>query len=193
MIRHYQQGLRRDGTNTTKITTVATIATIAIIDTTPPSKVQKLRRNDVTGSVRILWNTQLERAISANVTQGIVSYRVCYCGRLTKNQRRCDRCEEIHKAQNPRRASESIEGHGVRDNELRLLSKRYIGEHPLCEDCEELGYVIAAAEVHHVIPIRVDPSLRLEWTNLRALCIQHHSAADAKIRRAERLHAHQSR
>ena len=52
----------------------------------------------------------------------------------------------------------------------KWLSERYRAEYPLCQDCLKHGKVTPSSEVHHVVPISEDESLRLTWTNLVALC-----------------------
>ena len=56
------------------------------------------------------------------------------------------------------------------DHKWNMLSKRYRTLYPLCEDCEDRGRVTPSGEVHHIVPILEDPSLRLVWSNLVALC-----------------------
>ena len=51
----------------------------------------------------------------------------------------------------------------------------YIREHTLCEICTKKGLVVAATEIDHITPIKIDYDLRLEWTNLMALCHRCHS------------------
>ncbi|MBL8236464.1 MAG: HNH endonuclease [Bryobacterales bacterium] len=51
---------------------------------------------------------------------------------------------------------------------------------PLCADCLERGRYRAAEEVHHVVKVRDDPSRRLDWDALRALCKSCHSARTAR-------------
>ena len=51
----------------------------------------------------------------------------------------------------------------------------YIREYPLCEVCSRKDIVTAATEVDHKIPIKIDYELRLEWSNLNALCHRCHS------------------
>ncbi|MGI9459990.1 MAG: HNH endonuclease signature motif containing protein [Pirellulales bacterium] len=51
-----------------------------------------------------------------------------------------------------------------------MLSKRYRAINPLCEDCGDRERVTPASEVHHIVPILRDPSKRLDWNNLVALC-----------------------
>ena len=47
-------------------------------------------------------------------------------------------------------------------------------QHPLCEDCEAAGRVVAAEMVHHIVPVVEAPELRLLFSNLRSLCIVCH-------------------
>jgi len=50
----------------------------------------------------------------------------------------------------------------------------YILEYPLCEICTKKELVVAATEIDHKIAIKIDYDLRLEWTNLQALCHRCH-------------------
>ncbi|GHU78202.1 hypothetical protein AGMMS49992_28250 [Clostridia bacterium] len=56
----------------------------------------------------------------------------------------------------------------------RAVRKRFLTEHPLCEECERRGRLAPAHEIHHKIPLRDggthDPM------NLAALCKPCHSA-----------------
>ena len=52
----------------------------------------------------------------------------------------------------------------------------FLNEHPLCADCEALGRIVAASEVHHVARIADRPDLRLDPGNLVALCQACHAA-----------------
>jgi 5-methylcytosine-specific restriction protein A len=63
--------------------------------------------------------------------------------------------------------------------EWRRLRRRYITEHPLCEDCNAAGRYVPAQEVHHVTPVRAGGGL-LDWANLRALCKRCHSQHTAR-------------
>lgn len=48
----------------------------------------------------------------------------------------------------------------------------------LCEDCLKENKITPAEEVHHLVPISPsnisDPNITLAWTNLVALCREHH-------------------
>jgi 5-methylcytosine-specific restriction protein A len=53
----------------------------------------------------------------------------------------------------------------------RRVRDAYIRENPICE---WPGCSAPAEEVDHIIRVKVDPSRRLDPTNLRALCLPHH-------------------
>ena len=50
------------------------------------------------------------------------------------------------------------------------LSTRYRIDNPLCEDCDANGIIEPSREVHHIVPIDEDPSLKYTLSNLVALC-----------------------
>ena len=60
------------------------------------------------------------------------------------------------------------------DGRWRRLRARYLKQHSLCEDCEALGLIVLAVEVHHVVALN-QGGKRLDWDNLRALCRSCHS------------------
>lgn len=57
-----------------------------------------------------------------------------------------------------------------------LLRKQKLSSNPLCQDCESEGKIVAASEVHHVIPCESAKSvmemekLMYDYNNLRSLC-----------------------
>lgn len=59
------------------------------------------------------------------------------------------------------------------DRTWERLRRMHLNEHPFCAKClpavSRLGNI-----VDHVIPIAVDPSRRLDPTNLQTLCKPHH-------------------
>jgi len=75
------------------------------------------------------------------------------------------------------RGSASSRGY---DRDWQKLRDAYLFEHPLCVFCEAKGLVTAAREVDHIITIAERPDLRLEPTNLRALCTPCHSGRTAR-------------
>lgn len=59
------------------------------------------------------------------------------------------------------------------DRTWERLRKMHLNEHPFCAKClpavARLGKI-----VDHIVPIAVDPSRRLDQTNLQTLCKTHH-------------------
>jgi 5-methylcytosine-specific restriction protein A len=51
----------------------------------------------------------------------------------------------------------------------------YLSQHPLCADCAEAGRVTPATELHHVVRLAARPDLRLDASNVRALCAPCHT------------------
>jgi len=47
--------------------------------------------------------------------------------------------------------------------------------HWMCQDCLTKGRAQAAAELHHIVPIDLDRSKRLEFDNLLPLCESCHA------------------
>lgn len=52
----------------------------------------------------------------------------------------------------------------------RKLRKIKLNQDPLCEHCKEKGITREATDIDHIIPIKVDWSLRLSLDNLQSLC-----------------------
>ena len=52
----------------------------------------------------------------------------------------------------------------------KCIRNRKIYSNPLCEECKKNNRVKQATEVHHIIPIEKDWSLRLKYSNLQSLC-----------------------
>ena len=57
--------------------------------------------------------------------------------------------------------------------EWRALRARFLSEHPHCRVCAQLGLLVAAVEVDHIIPI-AKGGAQLDARNLQALCKLHH-------------------
>jgi 5-methylcytosine-specific restriction endonuclease McrA len=62
------------------------------------------------------------------------------------------------------------------------LSRRYRIDNPLCEDCDKNGRIEPSREVHHIVPLEVDPSLKYTLSNLVALCRGCHSRRHKELR-----------
>lgn len=66
------------------------------------------------------------------------------------------------------------------DSTWRKVRATKLSADPLCERCERMGRTTAATLVHHKIPVRQDPSLRLALSNLMSLCVSCHPHEEAK-------------
>lgn len=97
----------------------------------------------------------------------------CRCGGTRNDAGVCNRC-------GPRKSNhtKSREARGY-DDTWQELSRRVRHERPLCEQCEKEGRITSSVEVHHVVPIRVAPALRLERANLMAVCKACHERLEA--------------
>lgn len=69
------------------------------------------------------------------------------------------------------------------DKAYRKLRNKYIGAHPLCEECLKEGRVSQATEVHHIRRIEGAGDAAamkrrlMDWDNLRSLCYDCHREA----------------
>ncbi len=100
-----------------------------------------------------------------------ISRRCPKCLHLVKG--RCDTCQaERTKDYDDRRGSSTARGY---DKDWRRFRTQMLIEQPLCVDCEANGRITAACEVHHIVKLRTDPSLRLEPSNVMCLCKSCHS------------------
>lgn len=72
------------------------------------------------------------------------------------------------------------------------LRRDVLTAHPLCERCEEEGYVTAASEVHHERPVESGSTpqerekLMFDRMNLRSLCHDCHVKAHVELGRSGR-------
>lgn len=90
--------------------------------------------------------------------------RLCKCGAIVAN--RCLVCYPMTHARTTKQRGY--------DHAWRKLSERVRQEQPLCPDCETEGRAIPSTEVHHIVPIKKAPKLRLVRSNLIAVCKRHH-------------------
>jgi len=65
------------------------------------------------------------------------------------------------------------------DGDWRRCRAAFLGQNPLCKFCEQRGLLVAAAEIDHVRTIAEAPELRLDFSNLRALCRPCHARRTA--------------
>lgn len=91
----------------------------------------------------------------------------CRCGGIRINGE-CSRCGA---KRGHRHESSTQRGY---DSRWKALSLRYRANHPLCEHCELHGRTTPATEVHHKVPVKIAPRLRLQADNLIAVCRECH-------------------
>lgn len=52
---------------------------------------------------------------------------------------------------------------------------------PLCRFCQKMGKITEATTVDHIIPVRKDPSLRLDLENTQSLCESCHDSIKQRM------------
>ena len=62
----------------------------------------------------------------------------------------------------------------------RIMRARHMDDNPLCALCLESGMVVAATELDHVVPLRIDPDRFWDTTNIQSLCRQCHENKTAE-------------
>jgi len=87
--------------------------------------------------------------------------RLCRCGAIVRAE--CERCKPV-------RILNGTTAERGYDHRWRRLSELKRQEDPLCEECEREGMVTPATEVHHIIPVRLAPMMRLSWSNIVSVC-----------------------
>ena len=87
--------------------------------------------------------------------------------------------------QDKQRIYNSLEWHRLREAKLQI--------NPLCERCQEQGYIVSATCVHHIVPIETarnfEEMQRLAFcaiTGLQSLCYQCHSDIHKAMRSRSR-------
>jgi 5-methylcytosine-specific restriction protein A len=91
-----------------------------------------------------------------------VVHRGRYCA---EHQQQRQRWQDVE------RGSAAERGYDAR---WRKVRKRFLRAHPLCAECERLGFVTAATDVDHIMPKNRGGADTED--NLQALCHAHHSA-----------------
>ena len=100
-------------------------------------------------------------------------------------KRYCQRCKAVHGGPCPQRPQRqpverpSAAKRGY-DRQWRDLRELILADEPLCHDCQQKGIVTPAVDVHHVVKISDDPTMRLDRSNLMPLCKRCHSARTAR-------------
>jgi len=95
--------------------------------------------------------------------------KLCHCGAVKP-------CE-VHRRRSTSKRSEHY------DNQWRVLSERLRALRPICEDCWAQGRGDPSTEVHHIVPIDVNPALRLVQSNLVALCTSCHNERHRRLKK----------
>src|SRR5690349_1609547 len=95
---------------------------------------------------------------------------------ITRKQRACPEHRRQREAHRPQR---------MRGRAGVVRREQFLLENPLCRMCHDEGRVTAADEVDHVIALAHGG--RDVWSNLQALCYDHHAAKTAEERRHEPL------
>lgn len=88
-----------------------------------------------------------------------------WCYAHTKNK-------HISRSYDDRRGSSSARGYDSRWQKLRLVALRR--DNFMCQECLKQDRPVPAQEVHHIIGIDVDPSMRLDLDNIISLCAPCH-------------------
>lgn len=66
------------------------------------------------------------------------------------------------------------------DYAWRKLRGSFIRENSLCAECLRSETIREADVVDHIIPVRIEPELRLDAANLQSLCHHHHNIKTAQ-------------
>ena len=100
----------------------------------------------------------------------------CLCGGRRTNGV-CDRCEPRKSQHDKTRGHAAARGY---DYQWQKFRKQYLTYHPLCLDCQAIGIVAGATDVHHVRKLRDQPDAKYDDENLMPLCSLHHDQRTAR-------------
>lgn len=76
---------------------------------------------------------------------------------------------------------------GISSRRWLQLRRAKLTDQPLCEECERNGYVVAATEVHHIVPVESvkgdseQLALLFKYSNLMSVCHSCHVAIHQRI------------
>lgn len=70
----------------------------------------------------------------------------------------------------------------------RKQSKLFLTQNQLCVECQKNGIIRKADLVDHIIPLKVDWSKRLDWSNWQPLCQDCHNAKTRSEQYANKPH-----
>jgi 5-methylcytosine-specific restriction protein A len=105
-------------------------------------------------------------------------HRCQHCRRLVRGSCDCQTAERNGKYNAKRSRTDSNQY----DRKWRVFREWFLQTYPYCEDCLQQGRETPAAEVHHIVKVKDDPSRRLDEDNCKALCKACHSV---RTRRGE--------
>ncbi len=91
---------------------------------------------------------------------------------------------ELHKKQNEK-AYDTARGTPAERGYDPLWAKvrdMYLAEHPLCEPCLKANNIVPAKIAHHIKPVREYSELRLDMSNLMAVCVSCHNKIENRGR-----------
>ena len=95
---------------------------------------------------------------------------LCVCGNIRDSRKPCDKCGQ---------GKQSRDG-AVYGSAWDRLSIQKRDHDPLCERCITLERCEPAVHVHHIVPVKIRPDLKLEWSNLMSVCQACHAVLDAE-------------
>lgn len=99
------------------------------------------------------------------------------CSELTDD----GKCEK-HKSFDQKQIEESRENSNKRGYGHRWRKARdaYLKEHPLCEICYNVGFIVASNTIDHIKPHKGDPVIFWDVSNWQALCKNCHDSKTAR-------------
>lgn len=127
----------------------------------------------------------LKRICNKSGCNELIDYGNRYCdehvdvGKVNEAERQ-KHYDKYRRDQKSKSFYDSVEWRKVR--QVVLIRDNY-----LCQDCLDNNKITPYDVVDHIIPIRVDWSLRLELTNLRPLCYSCHAIKTAEDKRKYNL------
>jgi 5-methylcytosine-specific restriction enzyme A len=88
---------------------------------------------------------------------------------------KCDRC-------GPRKRPDERKSAAQRgyDYQWQRFRKQYLALNPLCKDCQAIGIVKGATDIHHIEKLCDHPDLKYDDSNLMPLCKMHHDKRTAR-------------
>lgn len=113
-----------------------------------------------------------------------------YCHKIHDSKKKCTAKKGYYRDKNTRYEKDkdyikfikSKQWHN-KSQEVKLLDNH------CCLVCKSLGLISPVyLEVHHIIKVRNDSSLKLDNSNLITLCVNHHKMADANKIQASELY-----